>query len=80
MLQTARLCLRCFAPEDAPSLSAIWSDAEVFRYLPFDEPRGIEQCRQSIAQMNAHWEKYGYGLWAVTGQTGGAGLGQRHRH
>lgn len=70
MLSTPRLTLRRFEPADALALSAIWSDPEVYRYLPFDEPRGLEQCQRSIELMGEHWTKHGYGVWAVRDRAG----------
>lgn len=75
MPTTARLNLRRFMPADAAALSLIWSDPEVYRYLPFDEPRDVAQAERSIKSIEDHWDQYGYGVWAVCDKTTGALLG-----
>ncbi len=63
---TARLTLRRWTPEDADALAAIWSDPEVWAALrsrETDDPR--EAAARSLARHLAHWEKHGFGLWAV---------------
>ncbi len=74
-MQTSRLTLRRFSPADAPDLSRVWSDPEVFRYLPFSQPRTPEQAGRSIAFFEDHWAQYSYGVWAVLDKTSGEFLG-----
>jgi RimJ/RimL family protein N-acetyltransferase len=63
---TARLTLRRWTPEDAAAQAAIWSDPEVWTALrsrETDDPR--KAAARSLARHLAHWEKHGFGLWAV---------------
>jgi RimJ/RimL family protein N-acetyltransferase len=61
ILQTPRLSLRRWLPDDEAELAAIDADPEVTRYLnPPVTPaaRFIERCLE-------HWTQYGFGLCAV---------------
>lgn len=62
---TDRLELRGWQDTDATVLSTILGDPEVFRYLPFNEPRAQVQCLDSIHRMRDHWVQHGYGVWAL---------------
>lgn len=80
-LQTARLVLRGFAPDDLEPLAAIYADAEVMRYLN----GGVRTHAQTVERLTTYireWADLGYGVWAVTlrasgpdHQQGGALLG-----
>lgn len=60
---------------DAAALSGLWSDPEVYRYLPFDEPRGLPQVLESIRAIDAHWKARGYGVWGVVDLASGQLVG-----
>jgi len=63
ILETPRLLLREFLPEDADALALALSDPETMRYYPapFDRA-GVEQW---IARNRARYENEGVGLWAL---------------
>jgi len=63
ILETARLRLREFVPEDADALSLVLSDAETMRYYPtiFDRA-GVEEW---IARNRRRYTANGHGLWAM---------------
>ncbi len=63
ILETARLALREFVPEDAEALSHILGDPETMRHYPapYDRP-GVEQW---IARNRQRYESDGVGLWAM---------------
>ncbi len=63
ILETSRLLLREFVPEDADTLALILSDAETMRYYPvlFDRA-GVEEW---IARNRRRYEANGHGLWAM---------------
>ncbi len=63
ILQTARLCLREFTPEDATTLAKVLSDPETMRYYPaaFDFA-GVEEW---IARNRQRYRDDGVGLWAM---------------
>jgi RimJ/RimL family protein N-acetyltransferase len=62
-LQTQRLSLREFVPEDAEALVAILCDAETMRYytLAFDHAAVVDW----ITRNRARYANDGYGLWAM---------------
>ncbi len=70
ILDTPRLILREFSPDDADSLGAVLSDPETMRFYPAPLDRtGVEEW---IARNRRRYSKDGHGLWAmVLKSTGG---------
>ena len=67
-IETARLYLRQFTPDDLDELYRIYSDSEVMKYLS----RGVrnrEETEADLFGIIADWAKYGFGLWNVINQT-----------
>ena len=68
ILQTPRLHLREFTPEDANALAQVLSDPETMRYYPAPHGRagydraGVEQW---IARNRQRYQDDGVGLWAM---------------
>jgi len=63
ILQTARLLLREFTPEDADALALVLSDPETMRYYPAPYNRaGVEQW---IERNRQRYQDDGVGLWAM---------------
>lgn len=66
ILETERLALRTWTPEDAHAGFAIWSDPEVMRYIGTGQPNAdVEQTRAWLGRMIAHQQKHGFCFWAV---------------
>ena len=67
-IDTERLRLRGFRNDDAEELGRLYVDPEIMRHLP-GYPSNFDGClaraRGDIATYNAHWERHGYGIWAV---------------
>jgi ribosomal-protein-alanine N-acetyltransferase len=63
---TPRLILRALALEDAPALYRIHQTEGMLQYFPNPTPPPLERIERFIASQQAHWEKYGYGHWAIT--------------
>jgi RimJ/RimL family protein N-acetyltransferase len=63
ILQTQRLSLREFVPEDVNALAAILSDLETMQYYPmsFDHAAVVDW----ITRNRARYKNDGYGLWAM---------------
>jgi ribosomal-protein-alanine N-acetyltransferase len=73
ILETPRLLLREFAPEDADALSRILSDPETMRYYPAPYDRaGVEQW---IARNRERYKNDGVGLWAMLLESSGELIG-----
>src|SRR5450631_729486 len=63
ILQTPRLVLREFAPQDADALVLVLSDPETMRYYPAPyDPAGVEQW---IERNHRRYQQDGVGLWAM---------------
>ena len=63
MIETERLILREYTPDDFDALYEIMSDPETMRHYP--APFDAERTRRWIAWNLENYEKYGFGLWAV---------------
>lgn len=65
-LQTERLILRRLRSDDFDAFSAMNADPEVMRYFPACLNRA--ETEALVARMNRHFERYGFGWWAVEAQ------------
>ena len=74
-LETARLRLRDYRPEDFSFFRAIWADPEVTRFIG-GEPRGEEEVWTKFLRMIGHWRMMGFGYWAVEEKATGALIGE----
>jgi RimJ/RimL family protein N-acetyltransferase len=63
ILQTPRLVLREFTPEDAGALAKVICDPETMRYYP--EPYHLAEVEQWIARNRQRYRDDGVGLWAM---------------
>lgn len=72
-LRTERLLLRRFTDDDRDAFAALNADPEVTTYLP----RPIERADSDalVDRIEAHWERHGFGLWALERRADGALLG-----
>ena len=65
-LETARVRLRLFTPEDLDALSQIFSKPTVLRYLGKQgDPMTREETETALLSMISHWRRHGFGRWAV---------------
>jgi RimJ/RimL family protein N-acetyltransferase len=73
MLETGRLWLREFVPEDVDALSAVLSDPETMRHYP----RALERAAVAewIARNRRRYAEAGHGLWAMVLKSGGELIG-----
>ena len=63
VLQTTRLLLREFTPQDADALALVLSDPETMRHYPAPYDRaGVEQW---IERNRQRYQDHGVGLWAM---------------
>lgn len=62
-LQTPRLLLRRWRPDDAAGVAELMADPEVCRFFFRTRDRAASDIW--LAKVEAHWERHGYGLWAV---------------
>ncbi len=63
---TIRLRLARWDPAvHTPALAAINAQSEAVRYLNAGVPYTREESEAQSARFGAHWEQYGFGLWAL---------------
>jgi ribosomal-protein-alanine N-acetyltransferase len=78
-VETRRLHLRPFTIDDLIDHTALYIDPAVTRYLPqgpFVGPEVEARSRRAVEHFVRHWERHGFGVWAVTDRTTGRLLGQ----
>ena len=63
VIETERLLLREYRPNDFDALFEILSDPETMRHYP--APFDAEKTKRWITWNLENYEKYGFGLWAV---------------
>ena|SRR6218665_1825481 len=73
-LETERLYLREITTEDAPIAYELNLDEEVIRYTGDDSFESIEEARAFLSRYD-HYQKYGFGRWAVIRKTDDEFLG-----
>ena len=73
-IQTARLYLRQFTPDDLDDLYRIYSDPEIMKYLSGVRTR--EATEIAIHTMLKHWEEHNFGLWALVHKIDGKMIGR----
>ena len=73
MIETERLRLRKYTPDDFDALYELLSDPETMQHYPapFDEERTRNWIRWNLD----NYEKYGFGLWAVELKETGVAIG-----
>ena len=64
-VETQRLILRSLGDADIDPLHHVFCGEGVLRYFPRSDPPSREQVKKMIAGQIEHWEKHGYGWWAV---------------
>jgi ribosomal-protein-alanine N-acetyltransferase len=64
-IETDRLRLRLFTPGDLDELAVIFSDPLVLKYLATGQPATREESQTALLSIIRHWERHGYGRWAV---------------
>lgn len=75
MLETARLLLMTWQPEDWPLLRPIATDPEVVRYISNGEPWPDERIREWAGRQVAHFGKFGFCLWKLIHKETGEMIG-----
>jgi RimJ/RimL family protein N-acetyltransferase len=73
MLETPRLVLRLFAPEDVEALAGVLSDPIAMRFYP--RPFSRPEVEQWIERNRQRYKDDGHGLWAIVVKQTGAMIG-----
>ena len=76
ILETERLALREWTPEDAEALFVMLGDAEVMRYVDIGKPwEGVERAREWAERVQQNYRTRGWSRWAVVEKEGGLAVG-----
>jgi ribosomal-protein-alanine N-acetyltransferase len=73
ILETERLLLREFVPDDIDALAAVISDPETMRFYP--EPRDRAGVESWIERNRGRYRDDGHGLWAMVLKSSGEVVG-----
>ena len=65
LIETDRLRLRLFQPQDLDELASMFSDAQVMRYVADGKPAGREVAQKALTSVIDHWRRHGFGRWAA---------------
>jgi len=75
LLTTARALLRPFRTADIDALHAMWTDADVRRYLWDDEIIPSERAAEVVSASQSDFARFRFGLWTINDQETGHLLG-----
>ena len=75
ILETERLALREWTPDDAEALFEILGDAEVMRYVEDGRPWEFGRVREWIGWVQKSYRTRGWSRWAVVEKDGGLAVG-----
>jgi RimJ/RimL family protein N-acetyltransferase len=64
-IETERMLLRMFVPEDLGGLTRLFTDPDVMRYVGNGQPVDLEGTRRAIEGIIKHWTTHGFGRWAA---------------
>ncbi|WPE23821.1 GNAT family N-acetyltransferase [Shinella zoogloeoides] len=79
VVETDRLLLRGFRPDDLDAMAAMWVMPEVVRYIG-GVPQTREQCWVRLLRQIGMWSVMGFGFWAITERATGALIGEGGFH
>ena len=65
VIETKRLLLRMFRPDDLDELARLFSDPDVLRYVGDGKPVNREETDKALKSIIKHWTTHGFGRWAV---------------
>jgi RimJ/RimL family protein N-acetyltransferase len=64
-IETERLLLRMFCPEDLDELATLFRDPEVMRYVGEGQPVNRAEANKALQSIIRHWQTHGFGRWAA---------------
>lgn len=76
-IETARLRLRIFTPDDLDDLMLIFGDPDVMKYLGIEAGTTStrEEVEVTLKKMIEFWANHGYGRWALINKEDGCMIG-----
>jgi ribosomal-protein-alanine N-acetyltransferase len=76
VLETGRLVLRPFVPEDIDEVAAMYADPEVVRFIGDGTTATREESAEWLERCLAHWREHGFGHWCVRRRENDAFVGR----
>ena len=64
-IETDRLRLRLFHPQDLDELASMFSDPLVMRYVADGKPAGRDVAEKALTSVIDHWRRHRFGRWAA---------------
>ena len=64
-IETERVLLRPFSPDDLDAFALICADPEVMRYIGDGQPLSQAQTQTRLAAIIEHRNRHGFGVWAA---------------
>jgi len=74
-VETERLCLRMFTPDDLNALALLYGDPDVMKYIATGEPASREETEYHLGRLINYWQEHDFGRWAVTLKADGRFIG-----
>src|SRR2546423_4793541 len=74
-IETDRLLLRKFRPDDLNDLAAMFGDPDVVRYVGNGQPADRDEANRALQSTLRHWEVNGFGRWAALDRATGTFIG-----
>jgi RimJ/RimL family protein N-acetyltransferase len=75
-LDTPRLRMRPFTPDDLENFYLLGSDSEVMRYITKGVPRPRADAAEALVKLCEHWHTHGFGVWVLEDGATGRFLGR----
>lgn len=75
-IQTERLVLSAWTPEDVDEYARICAIPEVMQYMWPSRPATPAESAYGVQQLREHWDRWGFGHWAVHDRETGRFVGR----
>lgn len=75
IVETEHLRLRIFRADDLDNLAGLLADPDVMRYVEDGQPKDRDVSEKALHSIIAHWERHGFGRWAVEERSTGQFIG-----
>jgi len=74
-IETERLRLRMLRDSDLDNLASLFADPDVMRYVGNGQPTDRIEAEKALASIIAHWDRHGFGRWAIEEKGSGEFVG-----
>lgn len=75
-IETDRLLLKPYVPDESPTMAALHADPVVMDYLKDSKPLSGEEAAETFQRYLYCWETFGHGIFAVHRKSDGAFVGE----